>query len=202
MNLQKLSHAILFAAISISYTDALGQGASQQGWGFSLGSGEPILLEETREGAPSISLKPNVNFGMTYLRRISDKVYLETGATFSRGNLTVTAAPNPDVSFGKAKYNLQMIDIPLFVRLNFSKHFFANAGLLADVDVSSKPYIARQSGIGSGLSLGGQISLSNNVTLWLTPYLQLHNLLSWEGSDHKQRVAEAGFRLGLTVWKD
>ena len=196
----RIGFLALLVLISCSHTNA--QDVSLQGWTFSIATGEPILLQKAREGAPSISLKQNTSFGLNYLRRVNNKTYLETGVAFTNGKIAVTSAPHPDIPSNDDSYNLQMINVPLFVRANIGRHFFINGGLLADIDVSSKPYISRQSGLGSGLSFGGQISLSEKVTLSLAPYLQVQNLLSWKAREHAQHVAEAGFRLGFNIWKN
>lgn len=55
--------------------------------------------------------------------------------------------------------NLDIINVSLTVRANFLNYFFANGGLLVDLDVSKNSKTDKQNGIGAIMGLGLNMTL-------------------------------------------
>lgn len=95
--------------------------------------------------------------------------------------------------------NVSLIDIPVTLRANFLKYFYANSGVLFDIDISDSNTIDDQSGIGAMLGVGLNYDFGFGASIFINPYIKMHSIIpfSQEGSIH-QRLTESAVRFGIT----
>ncbi|MFM1878930.1 MAG: hypothetical protein RLZZ241_1796 [Bacteroidota bacterium] len=149
-------------------------------------------------GAASYSGEGFYVLGVTYLKPLNPRFYLETGLEFSHHNLVVKANLPPNVDAIPYTTEVLLLGAPIGARLQLSRHFFAQAGLILDLDLSDSASIDSQTGLGTTAGLGFNFDLSAGTAAFLNPYLKLHGLLPFAGENYPQRLVESGFKIGIS----
>src|SRR5699024_8167309 len=96
--------------------------------------------------------------GITYIYSINHWLQFETGIEYSKlavrfRSIIPPRPPNTRSYFGRPQ-NYSLVDIPLTFRFNFLHYFFANTGLLIDIDASKSNSENSQNGLGQMLGVG------------------------------------------------
>jgi hypothetical protein len=152
-------------------------------------------------GAASYSGEGFYVLGATYLKPLNSRFYLESGLEFSHYNLQIRPnippepPDNPGTSFNT---KVVLLGAPIAVRMQLSRHFFAQAGLILDIDLSNNTSIDSQTGLGTTAGLGLNFDVSAGTAVFLNPYLKLHSLLPFAGENYPQRLVESGFKIGIS----
>lgn len=138
------------------------------------------------------------DIGITYIYPINNWLGVETGIEYSKHTVQFSSynpnRPSPNISSAS---DVTIVDIPLMMRASFLHYFFANAGLLLDIDASSSSRITNQSGIGQVVGIGAEYTFSNGIALFANPYFKYHASVPFKSGDH-QKLMEGGFRFGIT----
>lgn len=166
-------------------------------YGITLAFGQPVIIKTELTGGPSLNPENSYNLGFNYYRRISDAFKLETGLMWYSGKIGVTPAPNPNVDRITKDYDVGILYLPLYARYNFTKHFFINGGISVNADVSRNQYIMKQNGLGAGAGFGWELFISKNLALQLSPYLQMHSILSTENAMYPEKILDTGIKAGI-----
>jgi len=153
---------------------------------------------QSLDGIGSQDGKGFYSLGITYIRIITSRIDLETGIEFSRFKYefknmsTGSGAPKP------YEVSNNLIGIPLTVRLNFSRYFFINGGLLIDFDTGEDSKMESQSGVGAMLGMGVKYDLKNvPVGFFVNPYYKHHRILNISMDKYPLRSDDLGFRFGM-----
>ena len=184
--------AILFT-FSTTYAQTTDKG--KIGITYSLNGGTSIL-QPALDGAASHTVTDASGIGLIYLRPINHWLELETGLNYSLYKITITSAPTLQTTTSNS--NLSLIDIPIGVRAGFWKYFFANGGLLLDLDMMSNSHVDSQSGIGLMLGVGVKYDFKFGGSLFATPYGKIHSLVPFGFDKYHERILESGFKFGFT----
>ena len=99
------------------------------------------------------------------------------------------------------KHDIQLIYIPIFLRVDLSKHFFLNGGPIADLDITKNKYITNQSGMGVGLGIGSEFSINEKLLVQINPYINLHGLIQTVSETYPERLLDPGIKLSLPIKK-
>lgn len=185
-----LSIVLMFASV-ISYAQ------NKNSFGFSLSTGRGFIMQEELVGAASQNLQQSFTAGFTYHRQLARIVKLETGLSYYSNSIDVTPAPNPSVERTTTSHPLRVVYVPVFVRLDVLKHFFINGGLIADLDVTKNSYINSQSGIGTGIGIGGEFNVSKKIAININPYMNFHGMFLTKSETYPERIVDSGIRLGV-----
>lgn len=197
-----MKRLLVFLLVFAGFT-AYGQTSSPNSFGLSAGSGYATVLRASLEGAPSLDLQNNFELGANYYRQIGNRLKFETGLFYHYNKLIQQSAFAPDIPSVTTQYDLHLLYLPAFLRLNLSRHLFVNGGVLLDIDLSnpmglsSSRVLNNLSGLGTGIGVGGEIALSDRFYLQLNPYLNLHGAVLFTPETNPGRVLDAGIRAGI-----
>ncbi len=142
------------------------------------------------------NMKGFYNIGITYIYPIKHWLGIETGLEYSRQMLQTD-------SFGPHHYSVSrrdftLLDIPLTVRLNFLRFFFANSGFLIAVDPNKRDPIGKQTGIGEMAGIGARYKFKIGISLFVNPYMKFYSNILHKSQYGHHQLDEAGFRFGIT----
>lgn len=193
---------IIFMAL-ISFA-ANAQQSSRNSFGLTAGAGSASVVRASLDGAASLDLQGGFEVGANYYRQIEEKLKFESGLLYHYNLLEQNSNLPPDVPPITTQYDVHLIYLPVFLRYNLSKHFFVNGGGLVDIDlsnplgISSSRTLDKQSGLGLGMGIGGELAILPKLYLQLNPYLNLHGaILLDHQSNHPGRILDAGIKVGL-----
>ena len=165
------------------------------GLSYSINSGSSVI-QPALEGSASHDITHASGVGLIYLKPINNWLELETGLTYTLFKLTTTSSPTPEVTTRNS--TMSSLDIPVGVRAGFLKYFFANGGLLLDLDMMSDAQVDNQSGIGLMLGFGVKYDFPFGGSLFINPYGKLHSLLPFSLDKSHDRILESGLKFGFT----
>lgn len=194
-----LAFLILILALhSANAQDALKQKRfGKIGFTYSSFGENDVFRNESLLGEASYNSVRFYTIGVSYLRPISRWLEFETGLEYSKHTILIGPNLPPDMDRTPFKANFSLINIPLSLRANFWKYFFANGGLFFDLDMNNSSPIDSQTGIGVLLGLGAKYDFDCGASIFVNPYLKFHSLISFSSDDNQQKVYESGFRVGL-----
>ena len=154
-----------------------------------------LHIHEGLTGAGGFELKDFNEYGFKYLRRISGKLYLETGINYLKADVKhgyITADGLP----GESEYEkLEIISIPIYANYTFLKYLFINGGPILDFQTSDN-ISDSQSGIGYSLGIGGKYYF-NNLLIFVNPNYKRHSLIPFEGKNIVNKMTEFGVQFGV-----
>ncbi|MBI9065179.1 MAG: outer membrane beta-barrel protein, partial [Marinilabiliaceae bacterium] len=165
-----------------------------------------LVRSEGLEGAPGYSGDKFYTLGVNYLYPFTKWLDFQTGLVYSKHQVTIT--PNvvydyiPGVDYPPVKsYNedLSVISIPVGVQINFLKYLFVNGGFSLDFDAGSSNSFDDQTGIGLQVGAGVQYEFKNKISLFINPYSKSHSIVSFSSQDNRQRLLEAGVKMGVML---
>lgn len=168
-------------------------------YGLSIGVAKGLIMKQALDGDASYDLNTGFSIGFQYSRKLTDKLYLQTGINWYNSSVSVTPSFYPDIDMTPKEYDIHLLYIPVFVRVDISKYFFINGGLIGDFDITKNKYITNQSGIGVGLGLGTEFSITDKIIIQLNPYLNFHGLILIEKENYPERICDLGIKFNLLI---
>ena len=189
----------LFISLILIAGIAMVSKAQKHSYGLSVGVGNGTILQPRLVGRPGYDMGTGFTIGLQYSKKLNGKLHLLTGVNWYTNTLTVTPSFYPGIDQTPKDYNVQLIYIPLLLKVDFGKYFFINGGLLGDIDISKEKYIASQSGIGASIGPGVEFSLTDKFAIQLNPYLNFHGLLLTNKDRHPERIFDPGIKLNLVL---
>jgi len=187
----------LFLLVIIFSSMAFLTEAQRNSFGISTGTGNGFIARQALDGAPGLELNRSFSIGMQYSRVFNDTYTFETGLTGYRNQISVTPAFNPGVDMTPVNNEIQLLYMPLFLKVNFSKYFFVHGGFLADIDISSNSYISSQTGLGAGLGVGIEFSIMKKIMISVNPYMNLHGMIVTNKENYMERIVDSGIKIGI-----
>jgi len=152
------------------------------------------------DGGGSYQNNYHYSLGVNYIYPLNNWLEAETGVEYSKYNIKAFSS-NYD-GFGSRYYgerNLSLISIPLTLRANFLKFFFANAGTLLAFDFAKKDEIIdNQTGMGFIMGLGAKYDFNFGMSLFANPFLRLNALIPFVPERYHERLFDRGLRFGIT----
>ena len=155
-----------------------------------------VFYFESLSGVGSTYGNGAYTLGLNYLRHINHWLELETGLEYSLHRVTVNSAPMPESTSRKTK--LQLIEIPVTVRTNFLRYFFANAGPVLHFDVSKNNSVDEQTGLGFLIGVGAKYDFNSGFSIFVNPYAKINTLLYFTLDKYHERTSTNGVRIGVT----
>lgn len=146
--------------------------------------------------------------GLEYSLQLKKNLWLNAGAEFAKHMINVSYwMDNPNIpQIPDNKGQLQLITVPVSVRLSFLKYFFIQGGVVFDKQVKNNVYnrftgkdnvINDQSGIGALVKLGGQYRFKKHFTVFTGLYSEAHGLVFFNKPNFKKRLIDGGLRTGV-----
>ena len=135
--------------------------------------------------------------GASYARALSRRFDLETGLAFSRHKIRVQPNLPPDMDDTPYETSLHLFTLPVMIKMNLGRFFFANGGVLLDVDTGLSDPVDNQSGMGVMLGVGLGYVFHSGLSLYFNPYLKAHSLLPFVPDGYQHHLMETGIQLGM-----
>jgi hypothetical protein len=173
--------------------------AQKSSYGISGGIGKGAVLRKALEGSASHELGTGYSAGIYYSKRLVNKLHLVTGLNAYRSQLTVTPTFHPNTDLSPKSYDMRLLYVPVFLKVDLSRYFFINAGLIGDLDITKDKQITDQTGMGAGLGIGGEIPFCKKFAIQINPYTNFHGLLLTKSGNYPLRVADVGVKLNLIL---
>jgi hypothetical protein len=196
IRMKKLSLS-LFLLLTMVATSSLAQKYS---FGLSFGVAKFSIApkKEILIGGPGYVFNSGFSAGFQFSRSCTDNLQLQSGITYSASSIVVSPHAHPGMDHTPSvHYNYGLLSVPVFMKLNFSKHFFLNGGVLGDIDISKTNVITSQSGIGAGIGIGAQANLSKRIAIELNPCFNFHGMILARRERYSERVVDAGLKLNV-----
>jgi hypothetical protein len=148
-------------------------------------------------GSAGYASKGTTLLGLDYIRHLEDFFSIETGLEYSNNQLLLDYIDTPTPNFRPEKTSVQMLSVPVYGNFTFFKYTFLNAGFSVDfeTDHPAERIAPEQNGIGMFLGIGGKYAFKR-VTLFVNPFLQLHNFIRFSPNDDRNLV-NSGFKFGV-----
>lgn len=151
---------------------------------LSYGSGNGSVAHYRKvDGSITTNKNKSLNiFGINYHESINKYFFIETGLAYINYKYTSTYH-YPGTSETSTLNKLELINLPIKIRLEFAKFFFLNTGLLMDLNLDQMG--SYNSGIKSGLGVtagfGMQYYYKNKFGVTINPQANLHGLITGYG---------------------
>jgi hypothetical protein len=175
--------------------------AQLNSYGISIGAANGMIIKQALEGGPSYDLNTGITLGFQYCREMSEKLHLMTSVNWYKNTVTVTPAFYPNMDMSPENYDVQLIYVPVFIKIDLSRYLFLFGGPIADFDITNERYITSQSGMGAGLGIGTEFPISEKFAVQFNPYLNLHGIVLADQEDYPERVFDTGLKLSLILKK-
>ncbi|HRO08192.1 MAG TPA: outer membrane beta-barrel protein [Saprospiraceae bacterium] len=170
-------------------------------YGISTGIGKGTILKQSLDGDASYDILTGYTLGVIYNRKMNDIIHLHTSINWYNNSVVITPAFYPGINLAPKSYALQMIYIPLYLRMNLSKYFFITGGFTGDIDVTKHNQITDQSGLGASIGAGFEMAVSNSFSIQLNPYMNFHGLILSHKDKYPERLLDTGIKLNLVINK-
>ena len=152
------------------------------------------------EGGGSYDNDGSYAFGLSYMYQLSKYFDIETGIDYSIHN-TIFLPPYQNIypDLHSTKHRVEILSIPMTVRVNFWNYFFANGGAILSFDISKKDvWVDNQTGLGAMLGIGAKYDFDFGLSIYVNPYLRTHAIIPFSSAGFHERVWENGVRIGVT----
>ena len=161
-----------------------------------LGANDVIRFTSV-DGGGSYSGDGFYTVGITCLIPMNSRLDVETGLEYSKHTVLITPEffPGSDRTPSKAKLNL--ITIPVTLKINFLKYLFVNGGCLLDLDANTSSPIDDQTGLGAVLGIGIQYEFKFGGTIFVNPDMKCHSLVPFSPERYHERLFDSGIRIGF-----
>jgi len=200
-----MNHKIFTLGLFVLFTcSLLAQEKRSIGFAFSaIGANYVINSAGTAlEGEADYEVKHFITLGVSYIHPVRSWIGIESGVEYSNYTITIKpmAIPGTDLNFSKYNKELSLISVPVSARINFLKYFFANGGVLLDLETANSTPIESQTGLGLLFGIGAKYNFNNGFGVFVNGYNKHHALIPFSAKmdDYRWRLLEFGLRAGVT----
>jgi hypothetical protein len=70
--------------------------------------------------------------------------------------------------------------------------------MIADSDISKDEFITPQTGLGAGIGVGTEFSVSKQLKLWVNPYINMHGIIPVKKEEsYLEHILDYGIKIGI-----
>jgi len=196
--MKKLTLFMVFMAIMINGLIAQSDKLNWIGINATISTGELIRYGGRLDGGPGYDGKIGFLIGIGILRVINDRFDFESGIDYSRNSFTSSYIDDMgQVVHNPNQENVDLLTIPLNLRIKMKKQFFIAGGIQYDqrFNVINSPTIDNQTGIGFNLKVGRDFRISDKMRIYIAPEMLIHDIIPFYSEKHQQRLTEFGLRV-------
>ncbi|WP_053990576.1 hypothetical protein [Mangrovimonas sp. TPBH4] len=153
-----------------------------------------LLNTKGLDGTGGIDLSNSFEFGVKYLRYLSDNFSIGTGINYQYSKVTIRSNYN-GIHTIYGNEDLKIISIPFHANYMFWNFVFINAGPILDIQTSSNS-VDSQSGIGYAIGFGG-IYRFNQISIFINPNFKRHAFIPFNKESYHRKLTELGLQLGI-----
>lgn len=147
-------------------------------------------------GGPSYHGKGFNGFGIQYSKSLLKWLAFETGFEYMKNKIDIVPGPNPNIDRTPKRESLELMSIPLYLRVDFLRYLFINGGFSLDMETQNN-FSDDQSGIGFALGAGVKYAFKPGITLIVNPLIQQHAFLPFTKEEYQQRLLNSGIKFGI-----
>ncbi len=162
--------------------------------GFAGGGDNEIFRFQELTGSGSVTGTGVWTAGADLRRLIGDHFSIGTGLSYSHQYYFTSPAPGIDGSDTPGSFGL--LTIPVMVRADFLKWFFADAGALLGVQTGFSR-VDNFSGLGATLGAGIQYRFKSDIFIRVRAYAAQYGLLHLSPEDYPQTLSNGGVTIGV-----
>lgn len=147
---------------------------------YGIGEGA-IFMRKNMVGGPALESKTLNTIGFGYWHEIDKNLFIETGLNYIDHSYTITSSFYPGIPQTITTVNAPLLTIPIKLRYEFSKYFFANGGAFVGLALKKTDEFSSQqdfSGIGASIGLGASYSFAKNLSIYANPQFNAHRILA------------------------
>lgn len=149
-------------------------------------------------GAASYEGVSHFSVGLSYLRALNSLLDWQTGLEYTHHKVQINSNVDPVMGAVSREEQLNLVVIPIGVRLNFLKYFFLDGGALLDLDLTSSGSIDSQSGVGINFGVGCLVPVIPRLSFVLKANTRAHALVPFSSEKYHERLLENGIHFGLS----
>jgi hypothetical protein len=138
--------------------------------------------------------------GTEYKKQLAKWFSLNGGIEYADHEIiTVTGTDYPPFTVsGPVAGHVQLLSMPLYLRIDFLKYFFITSGGVFDLELKNT-VTNNQSGIGATGGIGVKYDFKNRLSVFIHPYYQLHGVILFNNNNNSpERLLTAGIRTGVS----
>lgn len=156
-----------------------------------------LLRSDELIGGPGYRGNGSFAIGIDYEKKLAGSLYFVTGLEYSRNDIRVTPAPNPEIDWYERQADIHLLSVPLYGKLFFLRYLYLQAGPLIDFQLNKPDQsMDDQTGIGAGFELGASLPVKK-LEIVFGPFCKSHALVPFNRERHQQHLWESGFTAGL-----
>jgi len=149
-------------------------------------------------GAGSIDNGNSFSLGINYNRKISEKIWFNTGVNYFKSLNDLHPAPTGEPIVITKDIKTELIRIPAKVRFDLLKWFYIKTGFSLDTELnSSGSYIDNQSGLAYSLACGINLNLNKQIYFNIEPEWNLLSIVPFNSNDYQQHFQTSGVNFGV-----
>jgi hypothetical protein len=152
---------------------------------------DPIRNEVNNNGYDS---KRFYSIGINFVKPINKILSFETALQFSKYNFVIadtTISPNSN------DRNINILSIPITLRVYLAKQFFINWGILLDITVKNNTSINDQTGMGVFVGMAYEHNFDFGVAVFINPYFTYHAFVPIPSEWDRNNIFEVGIKSGF-----
>lgn len=165
---------------------------------YTLAGDNDMIKFQSLVGASSFTIDKSLSFGIVYYYQTSRKWVWETGLEYSKHDIYIQPAFNPDIDNTPRKTSLGLVTIPITLRYNIGKYFFLNGGTMLDVEIKYPESIDDQTGFGASFGIGVKYDFKFGTSVFINPNIRAHALIPFAKERYHDHLMESGIRFGVT----
>lgn len=162
--------------------------------GFAGGGDNDIFRFQELVGSGSVTGKGFWTAGADLRRLMGDHFSIGTGLSYS--HQYYYTSPAPGIGGTDTPGSFGLVTLPVMVRADFLKWFFADAGALVAVQTGSSR-VDDMSGLGATVGAGIQYRFKSDMFIRVRAYVAQYGLLHFSPEDHPQTLLNGGVTLGV-----
>lgn len=162
--------------------------------GFAGGGDNDIFRFQELVGSGSVTGTGFWTAGADLRRLLGDHFSIGTGLSYS--HQYYYTSPAPGIGGTDTPGSFGLVTLPVMVRADFLKWFFADAGTLVAVQTGSSR-VDDMSGVGATVGAGIQYRFKSDMFIRVRAYVAQYGLLHFSPEDHPQTLLNGGVTLGV-----
>lgn len=169
----------------------------QLGVTFSSFGDNDVVYFQPLDGAASYNGDKFFTAGINYVHQINKTFDIETGIEYAKHTIIIDPFDPPYNEIPSHSEQFSLVNIPITARVNFLKYCFVNGGLLLEIDPTVSSPVDSQSGFGAITGLGLKYDSKSGISIFVSPYIKAHALISFSSDEYQQHLLESGLRFGV-----
>ncbi len=196
LSIQILMFILVCSFLSIQ-TDSLGQ--HKIGVTYSAIIDADVARFTELDGAATYDAEGKLAIGIVYLKGLNKWLDFQAGVEYTKydiSSMPMNIPPTMDI-IPKIQ-SLSLFNIPVGLRANFLKFFFANAGSLLSFGGNAEGMIDSQTGIGAFIGIGIKYDFKLGISIFSNYYSKFHALIPFTSNKYQQHILDNGLQFGIT----